>query len=44
MWYMGIDPFTKQPAPIARGLRGRKLQHTLMQFSKRRTISSCVTP
>ena len=34
MWYTGIDPFTKKPVPIARGLRDRKLQRALMQFFK----------
>lgn len=34
MWYTGVDPFTKQPVPIARNLRDRKLQRALMQFFK----------
>jgi len=34
MYYTGIDPFTKKPAHIARGLRDRKLQQALMQFFK----------
>jgi uncharacterized radical SAM protein YgiQ len=34
MWYTGIDPFTKQPVTVAKGLRDRKLQRALMQFFK----------
>lgn len=34
MYYTGIDPFTKKPVTIARGLRDRKLQRALMQFFK----------
>ena len=34
MYYTGIDPFTKQPVFIAKGLRDRKLQRALMQFFK----------
>ena len=34
MWYTGIDPFTKKPVQIARGLRDRRLQRALMQFFK----------
>ncbi len=34
MYYTGIDPFTKQPVPIARNLKDRKLQRALMQFFK----------
>lgn len=34
MWYTGIDPFTKQPVRIARGLSDRKAQRALMQFFK----------
>jgi hypothetical protein len=30
----GIDPFTKKPVAIARGMRDRKLQRALMQFFK----------
>ena len=34
MYYTGIDPFTKKPVTIAKGLRDRKLQRALMQFFK----------
>ena len=34
MYYTAIDPFTKKPVPIAKGLRDRKLQRALMQFFK----------
>jgi uncharacterized radical SAM protein YgiQ len=34
MYYTGLDPFTKQPVPVARGLKDRKLQRALMQFFK----------
>lgn len=34
MYYTGIDPFTKKPVYVARGLRDRKLQRALMQFFK----------
>jgi hypothetical protein len=34
MYYTGIDPFTKKPVTIARGLNDRKLQRALMQFFK----------
>jgi uncharacterized radical SAM protein YgiQ len=34
MYYTGIDPFTKKPVPIAKGMRDRKLQRALMQFFK----------
>jgi len=34
MFYTGIDPFTKQPVTVAKGLRDRKLQRALMQFFK----------
>jgi radical SAM superfamily enzyme YgiQ (UPF0313 family) len=34
MYYTGIDPFTKQPVTIARGLSDRKMQRALMQFFK----------
>jgi hypothetical protein len=30
----GLDPFSKKPVQVARGLRDRKLQRTLMQFFK----------
>jgi len=34
MYYTGIDPFTKKPVTVAKGLRDRKLQRALMQFFK----------
>jgi hypothetical protein len=34
MYYTGIDPFTKQQVYVAKGLRDRKMQRTLMQFVK----------
>jgi len=34
MYYTGLDPFTKQPVTIAKGLNDRKLQRALMQFFK----------
>ncbi|MGN6133071.1 MAG: YgiQ family radical SAM protein [Aureliella sp.] len=34
MYYTGLDPFTKKPVHIAKGLRDRKLQRALMQFFK----------
>jgi hypothetical protein len=34
MYYTGLDPFTKKPVQVARGLRDRKLQRALMQFFK----------
>jgi hypothetical protein len=34
MWHTGIDPFTKQPVKVARGLTDRKMQRALMQFFK----------
>jgi len=34
MYYTGIDPFTTQQVYVARHLRARKLQRTLMQFFK----------
>jgi uncharacterized radical SAM protein YgiQ len=34
MYYAGLDPFTKQPVQVARGLRDRKAQRALMQFFK----------
>jgi transposase-like protein len=34
MDYTGIDPFTKKPVTIARGLNDRKMQRALMQFLK----------
>src|SRR5271166_6672846 len=34
MCYTGIDPFTKKPVQIAKGLHDRKMQRALMQFFK----------
>ena len=34
MYYTDIDPFTKEPVPIAKGMRDRKMQRALMQFFK----------
>jgi uncharacterized radical SAM protein YgiQ len=34
MYHTGLDPFTKQPVTIAKGLRDRKHQRALMQFFK----------
>jgi uncharacterized radical SAM protein YgiQ len=34
MYYTGLDPFTKKPVTIARGLNDRKLQRAIMQFFK----------
>jgi uncharacterized radical SAM protein YgiQ len=34
MYYTGLDPFTKQPVTIAKGLNDRKMQRALMQFFK----------
>ncbi len=34
MWYTGLDPFTKKPVKVARGLTDRKQQRALMQFFK----------
>ena len=34
MYYAGIDPFTKKPVTIAKGLNDRKMQRALMQFFK----------
>jgi hypothetical protein len=34
MYYTGLDPFTKKPVHVARGLHDRKLQRALMQFFK----------
>ena len=34
MYYTGIDPFTKKPVQIAKGMRDRKMQRALMQFFK----------
>jgi hypothetical protein len=34
MYYTGIDPFTKKPVQIAKGMKDRKMQRALMQFFK----------
>ena len=34
LYYTGIDPFTKKPVKIAKGMRDRKMQRPLMQFFK----------
>jgi len=34
MYYTGLDPFTKNPVTIAKGLNDRKMQRALMQFFK----------
>ncbi|MCO6436039.1 MAG: YgiQ family radical SAM protein [Phycisphaerae bacterium] len=34
MYHTGLDPFTKKPVKVAKGLRDRKLQRALMQFFK----------
>jgi hypothetical protein len=34
MYYTGIDPFTKKPVAVAKGMRNRKMQRALMQFFK----------
>src|SRR5262249_7024765 len=34
MYYTGLDPFTKQPVAVAKGMRDRKMQRALMQFFK----------
>ena len=34
VYYSGIDPFSKQEAYVARGLRDRRMQRALMQFFK----------
>lgn len=34
MYYTGLDPFTKKPVFVAKGLRDRKTQRALMQFFK----------
>lgn len=34
MYYAGIDPFTKKPVQIAKGMKDRKMQRALMQFFK----------
>ncbi len=34
MYYTGVDPFTKQPVHVAKGLKDRQMQRALMQFFK----------
>ena len=34
MYYTGLDPFSKQPVTVAKGMRDRKMQRALMQFFK----------
>ncbi len=34
MYHTGLDPMTKKPVKVAKGLRDRKLQRALMQFFK----------
>jgi uncharacterized radical SAM protein YgiQ len=34
MYYTGIDPFSKKPVKVAKGMRSRKMQRALMQFFK----------
>jgi len=34
MYHTGLDPMTKQPVKIAKGLRNRRLQRALLQFFK----------
>jgi uncharacterized radical SAM protein YgiQ len=34
MYYTGLDPRTLEPVPVARGLRDRRLQRSLLQFFK----------
>jgi radical SAM superfamily enzyme YgiQ (UPF0313 family) len=34
MYHTGLDPITKKPVHVARGLRDRKVQRALMQFFK----------
>ncbi len=34
MYHTGVDPMTKQPVRVAKGLRERKMQRALMQFFK----------
>jgi hypothetical protein len=34
MYHTGIDPFTKKPVAIAKGLSDRKMQRALLQFFK----------
>jgi uncharacterized radical SAM protein YgiQ len=34
LYYTGIDPFSKKPVMVAKGMRDRKMQRALMQFFK----------
>jgi hypothetical protein len=34
MYHTGLDPMTKKPVKVAKGLRDRKLQRALLQFFK----------
>ncbi len=34
MYYTGIDPMTRQPVQVAKGMRDRKAQRAMMQFFK----------
>ena len=34
MYHTGLDPFTLQPVPVAKGLHDRRLQRALLQFFK----------
>ncbi len=34
MYHTGLDPMTKQPVKVAKGLRDRRMQRALMQFFK----------
>src|SRR6187402_766708 len=34
LWYTGLDPYTKKPGTVARGMRDRKTLRALMQFFK----------
>ena len=34
VYYAGVDPITRKPVTVARGLNDRKLQRALMQFFK----------
>ena len=34
MYHTGLDPMTKQPVRVAKGMRDRKMQRALMQFFK----------
>jgi len=34
MYNTGIDPFTKKPVKVAKGMRSRKMQWALMRFFK----------